>query len=470
MRGRRSVAASSSSTAVFVDPRDATLAHHDLAADQDEVDGRRAGPVNEGVENRRAGLEVGMADGPPRQEDQVGGAADSELPDALPEGRRGGAVGRRHAEDLSAGRHVVVHTGNAVEPEREPHLLEHVAVVVDARLVETEPHADPRLQESVHRRDAAAEAEVRARIAADHHAALRGPLDVPRREPDPVPQREARPEEPEALEVLRRGAARAPARVLALIGGLVEMHVHSDLVPGRALPEGSQRLIGAPVEVGGRQLDADPIGAVLPASLPEAPEEVELIVQRDRLPRQERGDAGREVRRQAPHELLVRLVREAVLVAEHVGVGDSHADVLVRLDDAVGDFPHPRGRRAPPAVDVLHGGDAGLEHLEGGVERVQVRIDGPRAKPAREPQLERQVRRPELERGEPDVVVGVHEAREHDVIGRSQHLVRRVPLAEGLVRPDVADDAVLLEDRGVFQHLRAVSADRAGDDVAASDH
>jgi hypothetical protein len=268
-------------------------------------------------------------------------AADGELSDALAEGGRGGAVRGRHAEDLRAGRHVVVHAGDAVDPEGEPHLLEHVAVVVDAGLVEAEPHPDPRLEESVHRRDAAAEPEVRARVGADHHAALRGPLHVPRREPHAVPQREARPEETQAVEVLRRGAARAPPRVLALIGGLVEVHVHPDLVPGRGLPEGGERLVGAPVEVRGRQLDADPIRVVLPVRLPEAPEEVELILERDRLPCQERGDAGREVRGQAPHELLVGLVREAVLIPEHVRVRGPHADVLIRLDDAVGHLAHP---------------------------------------------------------------------------------------------------------------------------------
>ena len=95
------------------------------------------------------------------------------------------------------------------------------------------------------------------------------------------------------------------------------------------------------MEIRGRQLDADPIATVPSVSLPETPEEVELVRERDRLAGQEGGDAGGEIRRQAPHELLVRLVREAVLVPEHVRVRGPHADVPVRLEDAVGDFPHP---------------------------------------------------------------------------------------------------------------------------------
>ena len=131
--------------------------------------------------------------------------------------------------------------------------------------------------------------------------------------------------------------------------------------------------------------------------------------------------------------------------------------------------PHARRGRAAPAVDVLDSGDPGLEHLERRVERVEIRVDRPRAEPAREPELERMVGRAELERGEPHVVVGVHEPRKHDVVRRAQHVVRRVPVPERLVRPDVLDDAVTLEDRRVFQHLRPIPADGPGHHVAPAD-
>ena len=72
------------------------------------------------------------------------------------------------------------------------------------------------------------------------------------------------------------------------------------------------------------------------------------------------------------------------------------------------------------------------------------------------------VGRAELERGEPHVVVGVHEPGKDDVVRRAQHRVRGMPAPERLVRPDVLDDAVLLEDRRVFQHLRPVPIDGPG--------
>src|SRR5262249_45391242 len=61
----------------------------------------------------------------------------------------------------------------------------------------------------------------------------------------------------------------------------------------------------------------------------------------------------------------------------------------------------------------LHGGDARGDHLEGRIERVEIEIDPPRHEPCHEPQLERHVRRAELHWGQPDMVVGVDQARQH---------------------------------------------------------
>jgi hypothetical protein len=105
--------------------------------------------------------------------------------------------------------------------------------------------------------------------------------------------------------------------------------------------------------------------------------------------------------RQARGELLVIPIDEAVLVAQGEGIGDAHADVLVGADHLAG-AGFDRGEVARhPAVQVLHGGDARGDHLEGGIERVEVEIDPPRHQPRHEPQLERHVGRAELHRGQP---------------------------------------------------------------------
>ena len=56
--------------------------------------------------------------------------------------------------------------------QHHAHLLQHVAVVVDAGLVEPDRDIDPLGLEAVERRDAAAQAEVRAAIVADMGSCL----------------------------------------------------------------------------------------------------------------------------------------------------------------------------------------------------------------------------------------------------------------------------------------------------------
>ena len=160
-------------------------------------------------------------------------------------------------------------------------------------------------------------------------------------EPDAVAERQARPEEAEAVEVLERGAARPAARVLALVGGLDEVHVHPD---ARAAPRLASSAVSASSEHQWRFAGASWMRirsrAVLAVSAPRGSRNrSQLVGERDRLAGQEGGDVRGKIGRQPLHEGLVRLVGEAVLVAQHVGVGHPHADVPVGLEDPVGDLP-----------------------------------------------------------------------------------------------------------------------------------
>jgi hypothetical protein len=64
------------------------------------------------------------------------------------------------------------------------------------------------------------------------------------------------------------------------------------------------------------------------------------------------------------------------------------------------------------AVLMLHGGDAGGDHLEGRIEGIEIEIDPTRHQARDEPQFERHIGRPELYRGQPDMVVRVDKARQ----------------------------------------------------------
>jgi len=93
-----------------------------------------------------------------------------------------------------------------------------------------------------------------------------------------------------------------------------------------------------------------------------------------------------------------------------------------------------RAGPTPHAVQVVHGGDARLEHLEGRVERVEVWIDVARGYTAREPELQRVVGRAQLKRREADMMMTLHEARQHHVLGGAEDTIRLMAPAQ-LGRP-----------------------------------
>ena len=74
---------------------------------------------------------------------------------------------------------------------------------------------------------------------------------------------QARPKKAEAVDVVECGAAAATARIFLLIGGLDQMHVHRRLIARREIGEQLEGRVRAPVEIGRRQLDLDPLLVVV---------------------------------------------------------------------------------------------------------------------------------------------------------------------------------------------------------------
>ena len=92
----------------------------------------------------------------------------------------------------------------------------------------------------------------------------------------------------------------------------------------------------------------------------------------------------------------------------------------------------PHTTPAPP-VDGLHRGGARLDHLDGPVDLVQVRVYPPGSHPGRLPQFQGQVRGAHLEGAEPDVEVVVDQPGHDHVAGGADDLRVRVPLPQVLV-------------------------------------
>ena len=104
------------------------------------------------------------------------------------------------------------------------------------------------------------------------------------------------------------------------------------------------------------------------------------------------------------------------------------------------------------AVEMLDGGDAGTHELERRIQRVQMEVDPASSHPVVGPELQRQVRRSELQRRQADMVVRVDEPREHDEVVATDdfRIVRRAKIAN---RADIHDRPV------TNQHRRIVHAD-----------
>ena len=194
------------------------------------------------------------------------------------------------------------------------------------------------------------------------------------------------------------------------------MHVERNAMLLRAFRQHGQRLVRAPMQVRRRELDLDALLVVMLG--------VEMLEQGDRiLGRQLKavevlGQHRAHVGGDTFEELLVRFIDEMVLIAQREAIRDPHADVLVGADDRFRALLDLRELAGHPAVNVLHRGDAGRDHLERRIERVEVEIEIAGDEARGEPQFERHVGRAELDRRQADVMVAVDEARQQRLLTR----------------------------------------------------
>ena len=143
-------------------------------------------------------------------------------------------------------------------------------------------------------------------------------------------------------------------------------------------------------------------------------------------------------------KLLVRLVDEMVLIAQRKAIRDAHADIFVRADDQFRALLNLCELAWHPTVDVLHGGDAGRNHLERGIERVKVEVEVPGHQARGEPQFERHVGGAELDRRQANMVVAIDETGQQRLLTRADNRRIRVGAAQLIERADRTDDAIAL--------------------------
>jgi hypothetical protein len=120
-------------------------------------------------------------------------------------------------------------------------------------------------------------------------------------------------------------------------------------------------------------------------------------------------------------------------------------------------------------VQVLDSGDAGFEHLESGVERIEIRVDTPRRHAAGEPEFEWIVGGPQLEGRQTHMMMAIDQARYDHVLGRTKSLVGLILLRQRRVWADGQNGAITLHHSAVLDHVGYGATADFTDDVLTAD-
>ena len=196
-------------------------------------------------------------------------------------------------------------------------------------------------------------------------------------------------------------------------------------------------------------------------------EDRDLVDKRHREAREIPAHVRLQLGRQPRDEIAIGAVNEPVLVAQRGGVRGAHADIAIGTDHRMRRREHLSRRSRHAAVEVLHRGHAARNHLERGIERIEIEIHIAKPEPAGEPQLERMVGRAELERRQSDMVVGVDQSGDHNTAGAADEASVRVHPPQLRERAQHLCSALGDRDCGVGVQQRLVVGQKSFEDVAA---
>ena len=130
-----------------------------------------AGVNQLGVDALRFAAEAGRVVGPRQvHQDQIGALARFQRPDEVLHVQRARAQPGGHRHGLRRGQDGGIVAGVLRHQRRQPHLLEHVQVVVGRRAVGADADVNPGLEHVAHRRDPRSQLEVRGRVV--NHAGV----------------------------------------------------------------------------------------------------------------------------------------------------------------------------------------------------------------------------------------------------------------------------------------------------------
>src|ERR1700733_11085092 len=127
-------------------------------------------PVNQGFDNRYGWVRERGGDARVVEQNKIGLFADFQSSNLIAEADRIRAVLGRHPEYLRRADWFLVDAGTRMQMPDKSHFLQHVAVVVEAGLVDADGDWNAARHDFAYRRYSASQAEIRARIVANADA------------------------------------------------------------------------------------------------------------------------------------------------------------------------------------------------------------------------------------------------------------------------------------------------------------
>ena len=134
------------------------------------------------------------------------------------------AVGDREREEFGSGPGAL-EAETAVHHLHQPHLAQHVVVLVERQPVDADRDGAAALVRGGDRREAGAQMQIGGEIGDDARAGGRNHLDLVRAGMDAMRQRQPLRQEADVTEVADDTVRKMPVRPGALIDGLQQMHV-----------------------------------------------------------------------------------------------------------------------------------------------------------------------------------------------------------------------------------------------------
>ncbi len=116
-------------------------------------------------------------------------------------------------------------------------------------------------------------------------------------------------------------------------------------------------------------------------------------------------------------------------------------------------------------MQVLHGGDAARDHLEGGKQRIEPQIHIAQGHARGKPQFERVIRRSQLEGRKPHMVMRVDHPRHHDLAAPAKGFRLRMRGLQRRGRANARDLARLDQQGGILMDDRRTIGRDALDDA-----